>query len=272
MIGLHMMSQTKKWVEFIEIAPFLMLWKQFSFFEKQDFSKQLPEDVTCSSASTNHIYIGYGSGVVMQLNQALIPLLMWKSNNKLTFLKTLKNNCLLAIGEDSDTKNSLDQSHQVMKIFNMNQIDPETASPQIIKSIKISHKNKHFPVTCFAVLDTLNFIAIGLENGVVLLYRDYKPKVVLEGGEMITALGFRNDTSQTSLFIVTMKQIFCCNTSEKDIIITIEQHGEDRMVASISPQDKYQEMVIAKREAVYFYEPNGRGPCFLIAGFVFVIF
>lgn len=205
-----------------------MHWKQYPFFEKIEFTKALKEDVACSAASQSYIYLGLATGVIQQLNMSLCPMLNWKSHQKINFIRPVKNNVLLVIGEDL-TETAPNNSHSkvtkpqytfpVLKVYDLNKLEKNNTAPELIKSIEIIHGNKIFPVTAFAVLFSMNMIAIGLENGLVLLYRNYKPKVVFEGSEMITALGFRQDLAQSSLFIVTMNQILNCNISEKDVIV-----------------------------------------------------
>lgn len=62
--------------------------------------------------------------------------------------------------------------------------------------------------------------AIGLANGVVILIRGdlskdktTKQKVIYEGEEPITGLGFREQTKSTILFIVTTSSIMSYNTT-----------------------------------------------------------
>jgi hypothetical protein len=71
-----------------------------------------------------------------------------------------------------------------------------------------------------AVLENLSQAAIGLANGVVILIRGdlskdktVKQKVIYEGEEPITGLGFREQTKSTILFIVTTSNIMSYNTT-----------------------------------------------------------
>ena len=78
-------------------------------------------------------------------------------------------------------------------------------------------------MTAFAVLESLTQIAIGLENGIVLLLRgdltrdrSIKSRVVHEGSESITGLGFCLEDANTTLFIVTLARILSYNTQARD--------------------------------------------------------
>lgn len=70
------------------------------------------------------------------------------------------------------------------------------------------------------ILENLSQCAVGLANGVVILIRGdlskdkaVKQKVIYEGEEPITGLGFREQTKSTILFIITTNNIMSYNTS-----------------------------------------------------------
>jgi hypothetical protein len=102
--------------------------------------------------------------------------------------------------------------------------------PVLLRTTKITHGNKVFPITAFAFLDNLTQVAIGLENGIVILLkgdiskdRHTNAKIIYEGNEVVTGLGFRYDGVDTVLFIVTTSQIMCTitstNSSIKEIVL-----------------------------------------------------
>jgi hypothetical protein len=114
----------------------------------------------------------------------------------------------------------------------------EIILPTLLRTIKIQHGGKTYPVSyrnavkiksnkkkkkkvsTLAVLENLSQAAIGLANGVVILIRGdlskdktVKQKVIYEGEEPITGLGFREQTKSTILFIVTTSNIMSYNTT-----------------------------------------------------------
>ncbi|KAI8391064.1 uncharacterized protein BYT42DRAFT_591772 [Radiomyces spectabilis] len=109
--------------------------------------------------------------------------------------------------------------------------------------------------------------AIGLANGTVILIRGdlskdrtTKQKVIYEGVEPITGLGFREQTKSTILFIVTTTSIMSYNTSaNKPAVTTLDEQGCGLGCAVMS---EAQDMVVGRDEAIYLYDPTGRGPCF----------
>ncbi|KAJ3346252.1 Vacuolar protein sorting-associated protein 11, partial [Kappamyces sp. JEL0680] len=119
---------------------------------------------------------------------------------------------------------------------------------------------------------TLKF-AVGLENGVVILMRgdftrdrSISARVVYEGSEVVTSLGFRDDGTDISLYIATMTRLWICVPSAKEPATPIDFISCQPGLTLVSPQERNQEMAIADSQAVYFYGPEGRGPCFIIDG------
>ncbi|KAI8913496.1 hypothetical protein EDD86DRAFT_200662 [Gorgonomyces haynaldii] len=232
--------------------------KSFTFFERDNLQTLL--DLECCCSGRNHVYVGDQNGIISQLNRQLSVLLSWKAGtSKILHLKLMKKkNMLISVSED--------QSVPVLKIWNMDKV--ENSSPLLVRSIKIMHQQKIFPVTSIACLENMTQLAVGLENGVVVVYRGdlsrdrfTKSKIVHEGSEMVVSLGFREE--QNALYIVTMAQILICITSEKDAIHVLDEFNGNGL-CRITPQEKNQEMCICNQETITFYGPEGRGPCFMI--------
>ncbi|RHZ69860.1 hypothetical protein Glove_277g41 [Diversispora epigaea] len=173
-----------------------------------------------------------------------------------------QKNILLTIGEEDSP---------VIKIWDLDKQDKSKGTPTCQRTIKVNHGGKPYPVSTLAVLENLGQIAVGLANGVVVLikgdlYRDRytKQKVIHESDEPITGLGFREYNKNVMLFIVTTNKILTNLTMTKSPIINLDEQGCGLGCAVMS--DTTHEMVVAKDEAIYFYGPEGRGPCFAYDG------
>ncbi|KAI8902900.1 hypothetical protein BC833DRAFT_571048, partial [Globomyces pollinis-pini] len=240
-------------------------WKSFPFFDKtqlesiNDFKAQ----TTCI---TNGIFIGDMDGNLYHVDRSIKCTWLLKAYPKritqLLYLK--KRSILLSIGEDS-------AGVPTLKVWTVEAV--KSTPPTLIKSIRITYGNKIFPVTAFAVLENMTQVAVGLENGIVILIRGdisrdkgTKSKVLHEGSEIVTGLGFREQDGGTFLYIVTQQKIFTCMTSTKEGCLLLDNMGADSKNSIIGPQEREQEMVLATKGAVYFYGPDGKGPCFLIEG------
>ncbi|KAJ1979719.1 Vacuolar protein sorting-associated protein 11 [Dimargaris cristalligena] len=151
-----------------------------------------------------------------------------------------------------------------------------------------------FPVTTFDVHPSLGQWAFGFANGLVVLGRgdlgrhhgQLKQKILHEATEPITGLAFTsppgegdsNDTannrrpppppsasSPTLLYTTTTSQTLVFNTthSQREIKTLLDQEGCALRACYTNARG---ELVVAREEAIYFYSPEGRGPCFAIEG------
>ncbi|WAR00818.1 VPS11-like protein [Mya arenaria] len=105
--------------------------------------------------------------------------------------------------------------------------------------------NKPTPVTCITVHENLNYMAVGFQNGSVVMFkgdvksdRHSKQSVVYESSKPITGLSFKTLGKNIVLFVAT-----------ETIVLSINISGKDKTPT-----------------AVYFYQPDGRGPCLAFEG------
>ncbi|CAO3667204.1 unnamed protein product [Rhizopus stolonifer] len=186
---------------------------------------------------------------------------------RVTHLKQLKQrNILLTVGEE-DTLSGI----PVLKFWDLDALKTDGTDdliiPTLIRTIRIQHGGKTYPVSTVVILENLSQCAVGLANGVVILIRGdlskdkaVKQKVIYEGEEPITGLGFREQTKSTILFIITTTNIMSYNTSAaKPTVTVLDEQGCGLGCAVMNDQ---QEMVVGRDEAIYLYDPTGRGPCF----------
>ncbi|KAJ3252077.1 Vacuolar protein sorting-associated protein 11 [Boothiomyces macroporosus] len=245
-----------------------MSWRQFNFFEKE----QVDFNIANPSACCNGVFIGDMQGNVHQCNRSLKPIMSFKAYpNRITHLKFIKKkSILLSIGEDEVGVPNL----KVWHIEKDKDNSSRAQAPGLTRSTRITHGSKIFPVTAFAVLDNLTQVAIGLENGVVILIRGdvsrdrvTKSRIVHEGTEIITGLGFREDENGVFLYIATMARVLICPTTVSKDATLIDVIASEPGNTVLTPQERNQEMLVANSEAVYFYGPEGKGPCFIIGGY-----
>ncbi|KAJ3270632.1 Vacuolar protein sorting-associated protein 11 [Terramyces sp. JEL0728] len=237
-----------------------MSWRQFNFFEKE----QLEFSIANTSATCNGVFIGDLQGNIHQCNRSLKPIMSFKAYpNRITHLKYIKKKgILLSIGEDEVSVPNL-------KVWHIDK--DKTQAPGLTRSTRITHGSKIFPVTAFAVLDNLTQVAIGLENGVVILIRGdvsrdrvTKSRIVHEGTEIIAGLGFREDENGVFLYIATMARVLICPTTVSKEPILLDVIASEAGNTALTPQERNQDMLIANQEAVYFYGPEGKGPGYLM--------
>ncbi|KAI9309494.1 hypothetical protein BJ944DRAFT_172889 [Cunninghamella echinulata] len=262
----------------------LTQWKQFNFFDKQVVTEpnnpsSSPEvfkktNIEVTTSGRGHIYLADSSGSIFIIDKNFkTQTFPAHEGSRITHLKQLKQkNILISIAEENDAQHTpIIKFWDLDTIANSNNNNNSNKSievfPACIRTIKIQQNEKPFPVSTFAVLENVSQLAIGLANGTVLLYRldltkdkTTKPKTIYEGKEPITGLGFREQTKSTILFIVTTTSIISYNTTaSKPMPITLDDQGCGLGCAIMTDA---QDMVVGRDEAIYLYDPTGRGPCF----------
>lgn len=146
-------------------------------------------------------------------------------------------------------------------------------------------------MTTVALSATLSHLAIGLGDGTVILYRHLdqslassnsltalpKTRVVHESPtEPITGLGFREPTDEIPnlyLFVVTTNRVLCYQASGKGSGGTpsvVDEIGTGLGCATMDWRAK--DVVIARDEAIYACNTEGRGNCWAYEGTLGCVF
>ncbi|XP_059661201.1 vacuolar protein-sorting-associated protein 11 homolog [Cornus florida] len=263
-------------------------WRKFEFFEEKYAGKcSVPDDVTgkieCCSSGRGKIVVGCDDGNVSLLDRGLKFNYGFQAHSSsVLFLQQLKQrNFLVTVGEDEQISTGL--SAMCLKVFDLDKMQPEgssTSSPECIQILRIF--TNQFPeakITSFLVLEEappILLIAIGLDNGCIYCIKGdiarerikrFKLQVDNHSDKYqssITGLGFRVDGQALQLFAVTPTAVslFSLQT-EPPSRQTLDQIGCN--FNSIAMSDRY-ELIVGRPEAVYFYEVDGRGPCWAFEG------
>lgn len=251
-------------------------WRKVEFFDRENIQEQRNSaetgwggwpalDVVASAVCAN-LYLGGRDGKIHKLDRSLTCIVSWAAyTGTVLFVKISKlRNILCTVGLDTESAIPL------LKIWDLEKLDSSQA-PTLIQSHKLMHGAGGSPVTALAIMQDLSHIAVGLDTVAIVLKgdlsKDQQPRIkkVFESKSPVLNLGFRVSESSTMLFIATSSQIVSCRTAGQTIPIVLDTEA-GAWPSAITPQDREQEMVIAKPEAVYFFEAGGRGPCFLIHG------
>ncbi|KAJ1551905.1 hypothetical protein HK096_001954 [Nowakowskiella sp. JEL0078] len=240
-------------------------WRENRFFSATletssfgDSDASFAGSLSMAYSSTNNFFLIDNSNALAVYDLFKSNLLTWlpHNGNNINHLCLLPNNLLLSIGDD-------DNSNPVVKIWNLLKLDKLAKSPALARSNKILLGNRAFPVTAVAVLDNLTQLAIGLENGVVLLLRGdiskdrfARQKIIHEGSESISALGFSvDDKKNVTLFISTVSNIFTCNTttSGKEMPVRLlDELGCDYGCAIMDGSEKNQVFIVGRNEVGFY--------------------
>ncbi|KAL5540227.1 hypothetical protein UlMin_044467 [Ulmus minor] len=263
-------------------------WRKFEFFEEKLAGKcAIPDEVEgkieCCSGGRGRIVIGSDNGKVSLLDRGLHFNYGFQAHSSsVLFLQQLKQrNFLVSIGEDEQI--SPQQSGMCLKVFDLDRMQPEgssSTSPDCIGILRIF--TNQFPeakITYFLVLEEappILLIAIGLDNGCIYCIkgdiareRITRFKLQVENSSdksqsSITGLGFRVDGQALQLFAVTPSSVSLFSLHvQPPKRQTLDQVGSN--VNSVAMSDRL-ELIIGRPEAVYFYEVDGRGPCWAFEG------
>ncbi|XP_058217872.1 vacuolar protein-sorting-associated protein 11 homolog isoform X1 [Rhododendron vialii] len=264
-------------------------WRKFEFFEEKFAGKcSIPEDVTgdvtCCSSGRGKIIVGCDNGAVSLLDRGLKFNYGFQAHSaSVLFLQQLKQrNYLVTVGEDEQISPQL--SSMCLKVFDLDKMQPEgssTSSPECVQILRIfTYQYPEAKITSFLVLEEappILLIAIGLDNGYIYgikgdIARERIKRFKLEvyshtdkSQSSIMGMGFRVDGQATQLFAVTPTSVslFSLQT-EPYSQNTLDQIGCNSNAVAMT--DRSQELMIGRDEAVYFYEVDGRGPCWAFEG------
>ncbi|KAL1224909.1 putative vacuolar protein-sorting-associated protein 11 [Cardamine amara subsp. amara] len=260
--------------------------RKFEFFEEK-YGGKIPEDVTgdikCCSSGRGKVVIGSNDGSVSFLDRGIkFDSGFQAHSSSLLFLQHLKQrNFLVTVGEDEQI--SSQQSGMCLKVFDLDKVQEESTSslaPECIGILRIF--TNQFPeakITSFLVLEEVPpilLIAIGLDNGCIYcikgdIARERITRFKLQVDESsdkrpspITGLGFRMDGQALLLFAVTPDSVNLFSMkAQPPKLQTLDHIGSNVNTVTMSDRS---ELIVGRPEAVYFYEVDGRGPCWAFEG------
>ncbi|KAG7583473.1 Vacuolar protein sorting protein 11 C-terminal [Arabidopsis suecica] len=256
-------------------------WRKFDFFEEK-YGGKIPDDVTgdiqCCSSGRGKVVIGSNDGSVSFLDRGIkFDSGFQAHSSSVLFLQHLKQrNFLVTVGEDEQI--SPQQSGMCLKVFDLDKVQEEgtsSSAPECIGILRIF--TNQFPeakITSFLVLEEVPpilLIAIGLDNGCIYCVkgdiareRITRFKLQVDGRSTITGLGFRMDGQALLLFAVTPDSVNLFSMqAQPPRLQTLDHIGGSVNTVTMSDRS---ELIVGRPEAVYFYEVDGRGPCWAFEG------
>ncbi|CAM1311822.1 VPS11 (predicted), partial [Pycnogonum litorale] len=162
----------------------------------------------------------------------------------------------------------------LVKIWNLDKMD-KNGNPMCIRIIRAIPGNVPTSVTVLAVQENLLSMAIGFEDGSVVLYkgdvtrdRHSKPKLLNPASSGITGLAFRNVGRTQTLFVVTTDCVMSYNLSMKDweSKLVLDDRGCLTRCVTMSDSKEDNQLITGRKDALYFYQPDVRGQCLPFEG------
>ncbi|KAK3611536.1 hypothetical protein CHS0354_016470 [Potamilus streckersoni] len=252
-----------------------LLLRRFNFFDKegvkdpetnQVFEKLKEINISSCASGRGQIVIADCEGMIYMINRKFQITSFKAYDIRVSHLYQLKQfNILLSVGEDEEGINPL------IKVWNLDKFDK--GIPLCSRICRAIPSNKPTPVTCLAVHENLNWMAVGFQNGSVVVFkgdvksdRHSKTWTVYENQKPITGLAFRPTGKNIILFVATDNSILSINLSAKDKTTILEQFGCSLGCSVMSDSNQDHQFVIGRQDGVYFYQPDCRGPCLVIEG------
>lgn len=299
----------------------LLHWRKFVFFDEeyvvdtelnQLVSLEEPKDViddgqpfvtvklSCSSSGRGNILLGDTNGYVYIINRYL-KVNSFRANQKFTshVKQVPKLPIFITCGSDQDG------IYPLIKLWDPEKTD-RLGQPTCIRLIRAnSGFTKPSAVTCIECNDSLTLMAVGYEDGTIVLFHGDITKqrrskfgrpikvsehpitgIVIRSEARITqnissASGYLNQTttqSETTAFISTNEEIFYANLSEKAFSkVLLDQSGCKPKCHCLLPDAEGKTVsenlfAVGRDNAVYFYHIDGRGPCLAFEGEKLVLY
>lgn len=160
----------------------------------------------------------------------------------------------------------------IIKLWNLDKRDKKTNDPACHSTVNVTNGDNTFPITAMDISDDYSIIALGFADGAVVLVRGdiihdrgSRQRLVYDSSGPITGIAFHDKDGIPTLFVATVSKILTVSTSGKNNgkpeKVLEKSKGADLGCATY---DTYSKMfVVARDDAVSFYQPSGRGPSFV---------
>ncbi|CAK9881117.1 unnamed protein product [Sphagnum jensenii] len=266
-------------------------WRKFQFFEekKATVAEELKEKVVCSTSGRGQIVVGAEDGMLHVLDRGLKLNYSFQAHTvSVRYIQQLKQrHMLISVGEEETASPKV--SAMTLKMWDLDKIQAEGSStnvPTCIRSIRVfTNKYPESQITAFVVYEEtppVLLVCIGLDTGYVYcmrgdIARERISRVRLTvdpsssdsqqpptAASPVTGLGFRAEGSLLQLFAVSTSSINLFDMHEQPPQKhVLDQLGAEGQCVAMSDN---QDLVVGRTEAVYFYEVDGRGPCWAFEG------
>lgn len=256
-----------------------MAWKSFKFFEReivndpetqQPYDRLKDLDITCAVSGRGQIVLGDGIGQLHVINGQLEIASFQAYDNRVSLMYQLKqHNVLVTVGEDEETINPQ------IKVWDWDKME-KTGNPRCSKVIRAnSSPNKTISVHAFCVHENMTLMAVGFADGTVslikgnILHDRIRHSIVHTDTVPVTSVAFKNDVSKNKiiLYVVTTGAVMSYDITNSGNKLNLkETTGCDIDRVTLSDHTQDYKIILARKEAVYFYTPNERAQCFAFEG------
>jgi hypothetical protein len=256
-------------------------WRKFNFF---DLTKEVAGGAVSSALGPEAVITvaasGRGSLVLGDLSGGLHRVLSrhwdtqawqgWQGKVEALVVagRLAATPCLLGLG--------LEGGVRCLKVWSLDSPTDRPAAPQPVRVSRLERPGSPAAPTLLAVGDNLQLLAVGYDDGAVVLHRGdvtkergAKVKVVLEPGPTLAALAFKVTETGVFLYVATATEINLINVTVKDkeVRTVLDTQGCSSGDLCVSPANLAEtHFVTGQPDAVYCYNSEGRGQCYAFEG------
>ncbi|KAJ3524875.1 hypothetical protein NM688_g8487 [Phlebia brevispora] len=266
-------------------------WRQFTFFDivpvkdvhdlanSPDIFRKTPE-FSCIISTSLGPLVADIHGSMYLLNNDFETTKSWIAHAGGRVTHMVERNVERITQEESSVHQPL------LKVWDLQASEKKSGAPVLLRSVKVQSGTRPHPVSAIAVTSSLAYLAVGLADGTVLLYRHLdqsifsnstsltnvpKPRTVHESPtDPVTGLGFREPTEDNPnvyLFIVTISRVLVYQVSGKGSGGTPTAVDEVGCALGCAAMDWHaKDIVVARDEAIYICGIEGRGACYAYEG------
>eukprot|EP00127_Corallochytrium_limacisporum_P007303 Clim_evm44s246 gene=Clim_evmTU44s246 len=282
--------------------PALSQWRKFNFFEpkalsRTDASLQLHTvcqttqgaRFTAAAGTSGFLALGDNYGTLHTLNRSFECVSVQAHENPILSMFALQQSHTLVTleGDIEDVEAPGGHNHKYLKAWDFADAQPEDGhAPQLVRSFRVDKlKEGRGQVVCFACTATASMTALGYDDGHVVLIlgnilRERNPSksvVFSQPGDKITSLKFvtirrgpvNNSQSTVYLYITTESETGVLTIRGRNNVQyeTLDMSGAEMQCTTLA-EGVFNEndLIVARKEAVFFYNVDGLGPCFAFDG------
>jgi len=245
-------------------------WRKLNFFDivkvdGGDVVKNLGEEnkITCTTSGRGNLILGDSNGYIWIYNRhwEWTSIHGWEEGSALQLVLPRQSNFLFGLGEEKGVR--------CLKVWDLER------NNTLLRVSRVSISGKPTEPVRIAVSENLQLLAVGYDNGAICLHRGdatkekgSKQRYLLEEGDVISGLYFTITSSATLLYLTTVKDVILFNVGIKDreTKLVLDPLGCQLGLSTPTVNFSDAHLITAQPDALYFYNPEGRGQCYVFEG------
>ncbi|KAH8883032.1 vacuolar protein sorting-associated protein 11 [Thozetella sp. PMI_491] len=248
-------------------------WKSFDFFEvsqikladdeTRSFLENNSNDVSSVCSGSESLFLGSRDGLVRIVGPSwkIVRSFQACEAGAITHMRQVEGTSLLVTVAG-------DLGEPILKVWALDKPVKKTGIPTCLSTVHINNGRSQFPVSAFTATEDLTQLAVGFANGAVTVIRGdlihdrgTRQRIVHESEEPITGVELHTEDSLTTLFVATTSKIL-------KLVISGKGQGQPPRIVEengcglgcMTVDKKTGEIVVARDDAIYRYDLDGRGP------------